>query len=336
MKRRREFDNVLEECLERLLVQGATVEQCLHDFPEHAGELKPLLETVLATKGISSIQSRPEFREQARHQFYGALREMGLKPSRSFFSWSRQPRWAMVSALAALVLVVVGSGTVAAAAGSMPDEPLYGVKLATERVRLVLTPSKLGKAELYTQLADNRVNEIIRMADEGKAEKVEQVARRLDTYLTEITNLTSPPRVAMVITAPTAGKTPAVREETTAEAPAPVVVPAPPRLSAAEERSGSREEPAREAPSVREVPSVREAPEVQEAPVRVTERTQLNADQLARLRELVKRYAAENPERLRALLQKVPASARPALLEAIRLSEEGYEKALESIDRERP
>ncbi len=329
MKRRREFDNVLEECLQRLLAQGATVEQCLRDFPEHASELRPLLETALTVKGVSSIQPRPEFREQARHQFYGALREMELKPSRSFFSWRRQPRWAMVSALAALVLVVVGSGTVAAAAGSMPDEPLYGVKLATERVRLVLTRSKLGKAELYARLADKRVSEIIRMADEGKAEKVEQAARRLDAYLSEITNLASPPQVAMAVTAPTAEKTPAAREGTTAEGTAlPEAPAAPPRLSAAGEGLESREGAAREAPSVREAPGVPEVP--------ADEKTQLGADQLARLRVLVKRYAAENPERLRALLQKVPASARPALLEAIRLSEEGYEKALESIEQGRP
>ena len=32
----REFDNILDECLERLLVKGETIEQCLQSYPEHA------------------------------------------------------------------------------------------------------------------------------------------------------------------------------------------------------------------------------------------------------------------------------------------------------------
>ncbi len=87
MRKSREFDNVLDECLERLLVKGETVEQCLRSFPEHADELEPLLETALATKQASAIQPRPEFRDRARYQFYAALQERERKRSRPFFSW---------------------------------------------------------------------------------------------------------------------------------------------------------------------------------------------------------------------------------------------------------
>ncbi len=190
MRKSREFDNVLEECLERLLVKGETIAQCLQSFPEHADELKPLLETALATQKVSAIQPRPEFRDKARYQFYSALEGMERKRSRPFFIWSWQPRWAMVVAII-LALLLAGGGTVAAAGGSMPDEPLYPVKLATEQVRLVFAPSALGKAELYTELADRRVLEIIRMAGENKPEQIERTARRLDAYLTKIAVLSS-------------------------------------------------------------------------------------------------------------------------------------------------
>ena len=49
------------------------MEQCLQSFPEHADELRPLLETALATNKVSTIQPRPEFREKAREQLYAAL-----------------------------------------------------------------------------------------------------------------------------------------------------------------------------------------------------------------------------------------------------------------------
>ncbi len=218
MRKSREFDNVLDECLERLLVKGETVEQCLRSFPEHADELKPLLETALATKEVSAIQPRPEFRDRARYQFYSALRETERKRSLFFFSWGWQPRWA-VAVTIVLVLLLAGGGTVAAAGESMPDEPLYPVKLATEQVRLILTPSTLGKAELYAKLADSRVLEIVRMAGESKPEQVERTARRLDTYLTKIADLASTQEVTGSATmapgveeAPTLEKAPLLTE----------------------------------------------------------------------------------------------------------------------------
>ncbi len=188
-KSKKEFDNVLDECLAQL-DKGETVEQCLQSFPEHTEQLKPLLEMALAIKEASAIQPRPEFRDKARYQFYSALQEMGRKRSRSFLSWGWQPRWATVVAIV-LALLLAGSGTVAAASGSMPDEPLYPVKLATEQAQLVLTPSALGKAELYAKLADRRVSEIVHMADKSKPEKIGRTAQRLDAYLTKIADLAS-------------------------------------------------------------------------------------------------------------------------------------------------
>ncbi len=73
MMKSREFDNVLDECLERLLTKGETIERCLQSFPKHADELKPLLETALATRQAAAIQPRLEFRNKAKYQFYAAL-----------------------------------------------------------------------------------------------------------------------------------------------------------------------------------------------------------------------------------------------------------------------
>lgn len=199
MKKRKEFNNILDECLERVLIKGETVEQCLASYPEQAAELEPLLQTALATKKASAIKPRPEFRDRARYQFRSALQEMEVERGRRFFSW--QPRWA-TAVIAILVLLLASGGTVAAANNSMPDEPLYPVKLATERVRLALTPSALGKAELYINLADKRVAEMVYMANKGKPEQVERAAQRLDTYLTRVASLTTPPQEAGALLVP--------------------------------------------------------------------------------------------------------------------------------------
>ncbi len=188
MKRGRELDDILDDCLERLLAKGETLEQCLASYPEQAVELKPLLETALATKQASAIEPRPEFKARARYQFRSALQEMEPKRRLSFLDW--WPRWATAVAIV-LVLLLAGGGTVAAASGSMPDEPLYPVKIASEQARLMLTFSALSKAELYTNLVDKRVSEIVYVANKGDARQVELVTERLKYFLVRIATLAS-------------------------------------------------------------------------------------------------------------------------------------------------
>ncbi len=188
MKKGREFDDILNECLDRLLVKDATVEQCLASYPEQADELKPLLLVAMATRRTATIQPRPDFRARARYQFRSALREIEGKRGRLFFRWL--PQWAAVVTVV-LVLLLAGGGTVAAASNSMPDEPLYQVKLATEQVWLTLNFSDMGKARLNAVLADRRVAEIIYLAGKGDARRVEAITKRLDKYLAMMAMLVS-------------------------------------------------------------------------------------------------------------------------------------------------
>lgn len=315
MSKSREFDNVLDACLERLLVDGETVERCLQSFPQYADELKPLLETVLATRQASAIQPRLEFKDRARYQFYSALQTM--EPRKRYLSFGWQPQWA-VSVAVVLALLLTGGGTVAAAAGSMPDGPLYPVKLVTEQVWLVLTPSALGKVELYAEMADRRVLEIVRMTDESKPQHIERTARRLDTYLNKIAVLSSPePAVAGVAMAPVVKQ-------------APVAEVAPLTREALTASEAMRSEGA---PLAREAP----APAVTGASL-PSERAwggrgySSRLDKRAKLRVILMRHSVNHHDRLHALLQTAPPSARPALLRAIAMSEAGYEKALKSLD----
>ena len=186
MRKSRELDNILDECLERLLVSGESIEECLRSYPEYASELRPLLETTLLGKKALDIEPRPEFMARARYQFRLALQEAQVKKGRHFFS--RQPVW--VTAVAAvLVLLLASSVTVAAAGNSMPDEPLYAVKMATEQVQLALTLSSLNKAELHARLADRRVAEIVYLANKDKPGGIELATQRLNTNLDKIAAL---------------------------------------------------------------------------------------------------------------------------------------------------
>lgn len=186
MKNSKEFDDILDECLERLLVKGETIGQCLQSYPEHAAELEPLLQTASVTKKALAIQPHPEFKAKARYQFHSALQE--VKPKRGLSSLSWQPRWAATIAIV-LGLLLVGSGTVAAAGYSMPDSPLYPMKLVTEQVQLTLTPSDISKASLYAKLADRRVAEIVYLVNKGKGEQIELTAQQLNNHLAMMASL---------------------------------------------------------------------------------------------------------------------------------------------------
>jgi hypothetical protein len=74
----------------------------------------------------------------------------------------------------------------------MPDDALYSIKLATESVQIALTPSDLGKAQLYTRFNDRRVEEIVTMADEGKAVQVAKATDNLNSNMLAMANITTP------------------------------------------------------------------------------------------------------------------------------------------------
>jgi hypothetical protein len=186
MNKNNEFDNILEKCLERLLEKGDKIADCLASYPEHADSLKPLLEMATTTREAISIQPRPEFKAKARYQFHTALQQAASRKKR--FLFPLRFRWATV-ATAALILILASGSMVAASSNSMPDEPLYHIKLAVEQFQLKLTPSALDKAKLYARLSDRRVMEIVRMAQKGNPRLIEVVTQRLDNQLIMLASL---------------------------------------------------------------------------------------------------------------------------------------------------
>jgi hypothetical protein len=187
MNMMRKFDDILNECVERVL-KGESVEACLKAFPQHAAELEPLLRTAADAKKAAYILPRPEFRQQAAYEFQSAVRN--LKPQKQgILKWQVR----LVTTLSIIVIILMaGTGTIAASANSLPDQPLYGVKLFTENVQVALTPSAVGKAELYNRLTDTRVEEIIKMADKGKVEQVVKTTELLNDHLNAIAELIQP------------------------------------------------------------------------------------------------------------------------------------------------
>ncbi|MFC2011504.1 DUF5667 domain-containing protein [Chloroflexota bacterium] len=325
MSKPREFENILDECLERLLLRDETIEQCLQSFPDYADELKPLLETALTASEATDIQPRSEFRDRARYEFYSVLEEAGQKKSRTLFGWGWQPRWVTAVAIA-LVLVLGSGGTAIAANNTMPNDFLYPVKLASEQVQLAFTFTETGKAEVHARLADKRVMEIVYLVDTDDTDKIASVTVNLNGHLTEIAGLSSPQGEAtMLAVAPATEDAEAIEEEE-------MEVAEETRVTAEAEIAAGA--PAEEEQVTMEAFGLDEATVTEKAPS-TTGRAGDNRgqnkkdDQNAQVWASVGNQANTNSLKLQALLDKVPESARSGILRAINLSETVYQNSLQ-------
>jgi len=84
-----------------------------------------------------------------------------LRPLRRENAWTARLRPASVATLAALALVI-GAGS--AAAGSVPGDVAFGLKRAFEEVRVALTFDEVERVRVLSEIADERLSELERVA----------------------------------------------------------------------------------------------------------------------------------------------------------------------------
>ena len=333
MKKDRELDNIIDECLEKIF-RGRTVEQCLQDYPDRVAELEPVLRTIVEARSATDIRPRSEFRDRARHEFQAAIRELEpVSAGRGFFPRFK-PVWVAVSAL--IALLIVGSGTVYAASGALPDSPLYGIKLATETVWLALTPSDIGKAELNTKFADRRVEEIVQMADKGKVEYAQEATEKLERNLVAVVNFTlmddgeAPGGKALTYEAAEIAPDRDGMLGTSDASPAEVPEPQSPPPEDSQPVAAVR-------PTDTEATQV--APEDTALSANAIERSEDEwvADEAAaddreeRLRQKLLEQAIENPEALEKALETATDTMREIIEWALEVASESYNEAIDNL-----
>ena len=167
---RREAEE-FEERLQRA-AHGETVEE----------EWAPLIETA---RQVTMLADPPPHQlRPGRQRLLAEAARLRAEKTRPRKQWlPMQGTMRLATALAAVVLVfgmVLGVGQ--AAAHSLPGEPLYGLKLAAENVRLALTKVPQAEAELSLALAEKRLAEITDLLAQGEPIE-ESVPQRLEQQL---------------------------------------------------------------------------------------------------------------------------------------------------------
>lgn len=222
------------------------------------------------------------------------------------------------------ILLVSGGGTALAAGNSMPDSPLYPMKLATEQVQLALTPSDVGKAQLCAALADRRVVEIIYLASKGDAQQVEAATQRLDEKLTTLAALVSIDGVEAV---PVEEAPRLLVEESTMAPPAPSEATETVPASPTETTTEAAAEMTTPVPPTEATPP----PATEDADTATWDVSTKNGGR-ADLKVKIASDAAAHLEALQSVLEKASPSVQSALHQAIIVSENGYRKALAALD----
>ena len=345
MNKNMKLEDIFEECLQSVLTGNETIERCLQRYPEQASELEPLLRTAMSVTQAADIAPSPEFKKRAHLQMQLKLAES--KPRRlSFFSL--QPRWALAG-VAAMVVFLLGTGTVLAANGSMPDSPLYPVKLATENVRVAVAGSDVEKAALYATYADRRMTEMNNMEATGNTQNIVTVVQRFNTDVSNMTKVPLAKNVSQTMTAQSINP---------AAVPAPAVAPAPmspPMMTSTPTtkrggRGTTKQPVTTTAPGATtsfgtasgsgpvtgtaNSAATTGSPSVQGT----TSNTNIsanNSSQTDKLKSAIAYYAKMHPAELQKLLDsnKVPESAKPAIRRALYVSQQGYKKALQDLNK---
>lgn len=204
-ERNNKIEQILDECLDLILIEGLSVEDCLERYPGYEDELKPLLETADICENIRKEVPNAAFKTQARREFLEAVHQKAQGEKRSFFA-GFMPRWATAVVSFCLVFILGGGSLILASSGSMPGQILYGVKLAVEQTALIFAFSDEGKVELNAKLATNRIDEILYLAESGDAQQIYGVKEDLQQHLDSINIISGseklPDNENMILTAP--------------------------------------------------------------------------------------------------------------------------------------
>jgi len=301
-------EQIFDECLERMF-RGESIESCLSSYPNEAAYLEPLLRTAFGVSNRAAmLRPAPEFKARARMRIEGAWQYAAQhrpveKPGG--FSWQRS--WAF--ALTAIVLLLFSSvGTAFASSEALPDETLYGAKLATEQVTLAFTFSEENKAALHAQYAEKRAQEIAVMAKEGKTDYVVATATRL-TYQMEQAEF-------------------AIQrlEQKEAAQPVSIAIPLQPTPPAP---ASTAPQPAPAAPEAATLSEEAATGGEKASPPLPADVVATRSQKAQRARGLVKNSISKNLVVLEGVLEEAPDAAKPALNQVINRTRQVQQRTLQ-------
>lgn len=163
------LESILDKWLEEIDSEEA-LKACIAERPALAEELEPLLYLAFQLKALQQEQVPPPAAlQRGRQRLLSEVArlktaEAEKRRAQPFPSWLNlqllMRKSAVIVVLVALLFsAVLGVGTIAASAKSLPGDPLYVVKRAAEEFQLLITFDREAKAQLVQRLDERRREE---------------------------------------------------------------------------------------------------------------------------------------------------------------------------------
>ena len=180
----REFEDVLNECLERVAA-GDDIRRCASSYPEHEEELLSLLTMAAAMQAVSTPPDTAEAKARGFVRFSQADADRRARKRRAVPALLRPIARPLIVAFAVVaVTAVAAGGTTVASSNSVPGEPLYWVKTAKESISLRIMPrSDISTAKVHARLAEERGKEMRTLIEMGRIGAAEDLAVRMQQHL---------------------------------------------------------------------------------------------------------------------------------------------------------
>lgn len=159
------FEDVLDNCLVRVLDGRASIDECCAANPGFANGLRSLLETAVATR-----------QALAEDMPASAPASAGIK------NGARSSRGRMLRplALASGAFVLLFAGSAMAASSAQPDSMLYSLKQGMEEARTELALGNQSQARIENGHANVRLDELQTMIDAGKPDYIPELLGRYE------------------------------------------------------------------------------------------------------------------------------------------------------------
>jgi hypothetical protein len=179
----RDFDTILDQCLARMAA-GESPDACREQYPQYSAALRPLLSVAADLHALPRPEPSADAVQAGRQRMLAAVREqkrargVSISPLagyaaqvRGFFvpTEGMQIRHVLRFAVAMVLVLLVGTNlAVVASAGSIPGDPLYGVKRSWEEARLALTLRERDREQLLERWLERRQDEVREMVQQGR------------------------------------------------------------------------------------------------------------------------------------------------------------------------
>lgn len=151
-----------------------TFEGCLAKYPVYAEQLQRDLTIVQLTQQITVPELKSSSVDALEAKLLQQFKPETTQPKRLTQPTRIQPmpnpylRWVAGFAIAFLILIGAGGGTVYASSSSLPGETLYSVKIAWEQVIVLISSFFNNQDEVWLHLTQTRANEILALHAEGR------------------------------------------------------------------------------------------------------------------------------------------------------------------------